>query len=328
MSSFGANSPNINTNHQWYVGVYGQDAWRATDRMTLNLGLRWDPYLGTVWERIKGNEEIGAMVIASSVPIVFSAGADIKAFTAMDEAGGRELLETTHGLLRSFERSSVVTIAAVNGLAFGGGCELAMACDVRIAADSATFGQPEINLGIIPGFGGTQRLPRLVGVGRALELLTTGRRVKADEAERTPAIWSLPGPTNRFIVIIDARREQRMNPRLREVEPIIEFIKDREVVQSGRNGVFAISELNLRLEDFVFALRTTARSAEQLKLAFDVLCVRGADRPMERYDATFALRQPLECGFPHHTGLGLGSGPPLKLFAGLRDEHFEAADRH
>jgi len=137
--------------------------------------------LRAVWEKVEASG-VRALVIASSNPLLFSAGADIKAFTAMDEAGGRDLLETAHGLLRGFERSSVVTIAAVNGLAFGGGCELAMACDVRIAAQSALFGQPEIKLGIIPGFGGTQRLPRLVGENKALEMNLAGDAVGAEEA--------------------------------------------------------------------------------------------------------------------------------------------------
>jgi enoyl-CoA hydratase/3-hydroxyacyl-CoA dehydrogenase len=137
--------------------------------------------LRAVWEKVE-TAGVRALVIASSNPLLFSAGADIKAFTAMDEAGGRELLEATHGLLRSFERSSIVTIAAVNGLAFGGGCELAMGCDVRIAAQSALFGQPEVKLGIIPGFGGTQRLPRLVGENKALEMNLVGDAIGAEEA--------------------------------------------------------------------------------------------------------------------------------------------------
>jgi enoyl-CoA hydratase / 3-hydroxyacyl-CoA dehydrogenase len=137
--------------------------------------------LRAVWEKVEASG-VRALVVASSNPLLFSAGADIKAFTAMDEAGGRELLETAHGLLRSFERSSVVTIAAVNGLAFGGGCELAMACDVRIAAQSALFGQPEVKLGIVPGFGGTQRLPRLVGENKALEMNLVGDAIGAEEA--------------------------------------------------------------------------------------------------------------------------------------------------
>jgi enoyl-CoA hydratase / 3-hydroxyacyl-CoA dehydrogenase len=137
--------------------------------------------LGAVWEKVEASG-VRALVIASANPLLFSAGADIKAFTAMDEAGGRELLETAHALLRGFERSSVVTIAAVNGLAFGGGCELAMACDVRIAAQSALFGQPEVKLGIIPGFGGTQRLPRLVGENKALEMNLVGDAIGAEEA--------------------------------------------------------------------------------------------------------------------------------------------------
>ena len=139
--------------------------------------------LGTVWEKVEGSDEIGAMVIASSIPVVFSAGADIKAFTQMDEAGGEEMIHSGHALLRDMGRSRVTTIAAVNSLAFGGGCEVAMACNFRIAAESAVFGQPEIKLGIIPGFGGTQRLPRLVGNEKALEMNLIGDAISSGEAE-------------------------------------------------------------------------------------------------------------------------------------------------
>jgi len=123
-----------------------------------------------------------AMVLASPNPALFCAGADIKAFTRFDEATGRAYLEQMHALLRRWETSPIVTIAAVNGLAVGGGNEIAMACDVRLAGASASFGQPEVNLGIIPGFGGTQRLPRLVGPAKALEMNTTGESIGADEA--------------------------------------------------------------------------------------------------------------------------------------------------
>ncbi len=137
--------------------------------------------LQKVWEQAKAS---GARVVifASSNPMLFCAGADIKAFTTMDEASGAELINGAHDLFREFGSGQIVTIAAVNGLAFGGGCELAMACDVRIAARSALFGQPEVKLGIIPGFGGTQRLPRLVGTNKALEMNLVGDPVLADEA--------------------------------------------------------------------------------------------------------------------------------------------------
>ena len=138
--------------------------------------------LREVWDAVNDGATVRALVIASANPMLFCAGADIKAFTRMDEAAGRALLDAAHDLFRSLEASPIVTIAAVNAVALGGGCELAMACDFRIAADAASFGQPEITLGIIPGFGGTQRLPRLIGEARALELNLLGDPVSGVEA--------------------------------------------------------------------------------------------------------------------------------------------------
>jgi enoyl-CoA hydratase/3-hydroxyacyl-CoA dehydrogenase len=141
--------------------------------------------LTALWDEVESREEIRATVVASSNFAVFCAGADIKGFTKMtDPAAGKELLDGGHALLRRMEQSSKVTVAAVNSLALGGGCELAMACDFRVAARSASFGQPEINLGIIPGFGGTQRLARLVGEAKALEMNLLGEPISATEAHR------------------------------------------------------------------------------------------------------------------------------------------------
>jgi enoyl-CoA hydratase/3-hydroxyacyl-CoA dehydrogenase len=139
--------------------------------------------LADLWREVDGKAR--ALVIASSNIFTFSAGADIKEFTQMKpDEEGREMIESGQALLRSMEGSRTVTIAAVNSLAFGGGCELAMACDFRLAAESASFGQPEINLGIMPGFGGTQRLPRIVGEAKALEMNLTGEPIDAWEALR------------------------------------------------------------------------------------------------------------------------------------------------
>ncbi len=154
-------------------------AWLANGQMN-SIAPQVIEDLGKVWSKVK-ETNVHALVIASSNPFLFSAGADIKAFTLMDE-GAEQLIHDAHALLREFGSAGIATIAAVNGLAFGGGCELAMACDVRIAARSAIFGQPEIKLGIIPGFGGTQRLPRLVGENKALEMNLVGDPILAEEA--------------------------------------------------------------------------------------------------------------------------------------------------
>lgn len=125
------------------------------------------------------SEPAGAVVLWGGEKI-FAAGADISEFGGPDEA--REIGRAFHTALDAVAAIPSMVIAAVTGYALGGGCELALACDYRIASEKAVFGQPEILLGIIPGGGGTQRLPRVVGVSRAKELMVTGRQVRADEA--------------------------------------------------------------------------------------------------------------------------------------------------
>ena len=121
-------------------------------------------------------------VVVWGGPKIFAAGADIGGFTGLGPAGGRALSASINDALLALENLPQITVSAVNGYALGGGMELAMATDFRVASDDAVFGQPEILLGIIPGGGGTQRLPRLVGVTRAKEIIYTGRHIPAGEA--------------------------------------------------------------------------------------------------------------------------------------------------
>ena len=126
----------------------------------------------------------GALIVSGAGEKSFISGADINELAVLDPRGAEDISRFGQRVLEVLERSPKPVIAAVNGYAFGGGCELALACHMRLASDNAVFGLPEVSLGIIPGYGGTQRLPRLVGTARALELMLSGRRVKADEAER------------------------------------------------------------------------------------------------------------------------------------------------
>ncbi|MBM3948790.1 MAG: hypothetical protein FJ312_06050 [SAR202 cluster bacterium] len=129
-----------------------------------------------------GNPEVRVIVLASALPKAFSAGADIQELVWLDEAKSVEFGALGHSVCDYIESLPKPVIAAVRGIAFGGGCEVAMACDLRIAGASASFALPEINLGIIPGWGGTQRLPRLVGKTAALEMVMTGTPVPASHA--------------------------------------------------------------------------------------------------------------------------------------------------
>ena len=128
-------------------------------------------------------DDVGA-VLLTGAGRAFVAGADIGELAGQSAMEGKARAERGQRTFRKFEISRKPTLAAVNGFALGGGCELAMACHIRLASDRAKFGQPEVKLGIVPGYGGTQRLPRLVGKGRALELLLTGEMIDAAEAYR------------------------------------------------------------------------------------------------------------------------------------------------
>ena len=126
----------------------------------------------------------GALIVTGAGDKAFISGADINELASLGPAAAEDISRFGQGVMELLEKSPKPVIAAVNGYAFGGGCELALACHMRLASENAVLGLPEVKLGIIPGYGGTQRLPRLVGPGRALELILSARNVKADEAER------------------------------------------------------------------------------------------------------------------------------------------------
>ena len=140
--------------------------------------------LGACCEQLAGDPGVGVVILTGAGEKAFVAGADINELASQTPIEGKQYGLAGQAVLNRIENLGKPVIAAVNGYALGGGCELAMACTLRIASVNARFGQPEVKLGIIPGYGGTQRLPRLVGTGRALQLLLTGEQIQADEALR------------------------------------------------------------------------------------------------------------------------------------------------
>ncbi len=138
--------------------------------------------LETCFNELRLDDAVRAVVVTGSGQKSFVAGADIKGLASLDVAGARANAQRGQQVFRAIEQFPKVVIAAVNGFALGGGCELALACHIRIASNNAKFGLPEVTLGIIPGYGGTQRLARITGKGRALELILTGDMIDAQRA--------------------------------------------------------------------------------------------------------------------------------------------------
>jgi len=156
--------------------------------------------LGRAVAALRDDEQVRVVIVTGAGEKSFVAGADIGELAVQTPASGREVARNGQRVFDAIERLGKPVIAAINGYALGGGCELAMACTLRIAADTAKFGQPEINLGLIPGYAGTQRLARLVGRGRALELLLSGDQISAQEAHRI-------GLVNRVVPAADLMRD-------------------------------------------------------------------------------------------------------------------------
>ncbi|HDP94729.1 MAG TPA: enoyl-CoA hydratase [Candidatus Aminicenantes bacterium] len=150
--------------------------------------------LESFFQHQQSNQSIRCVLLTGAGEKAFVAGADIRELAAMNQAAGSAHAKRSQRLMQTIQDSPFAVIAAINGFALGGGCELAMACDIRLAATSARLGQPEINLGLIPGFGGTQRLARLVGRGKAMRLILTGAMVSATEALRIGLVDEIHPP--------------------------------------------------------------------------------------------------------------------------------------
>lgn len=152
--------------------------------------------LNIVMDSVYTDENIKSVIITGAGNKAFVAGADITEFTAASDDQGGALAQKGQDVFFKIENCPKPVIAAVNGFALGGGCELAMACHFRVASTNARFGQPEVNLGLIPGYGGTQRLPMLIGKGKAIELILTGSMIGADEAKSLGLVNYVESPEN------------------------------------------------------------------------------------------------------------------------------------
>lgn len=167
--------------------------------------LNWDTMqeIYDAFKKSKDDPKVKGIILTGAGEKAFVAGADIKELAKKKPVDAKEFAYASQEILHFIEHFPKPVIAAVNGFCLGGGCELAMACHMRVASEKAKFGQPEVNLGIIPGNGGTQRLPRLVGKGRALEIILTGNMIEAEEAYRMGLVNNVAPPDK----LIDTAKE-------------------------------------------------------------------------------------------------------------------------
>jgi len=219
-------------------------ARNALDAETLRL-------LRLVADEAAGDATVRAVVITGAGDRAFSAGADIKSMSDMSASDARRWTELGHDVFRVLEHLPKPVIAALNGTAVGGGCELALACDLRVMAETAQLGQPEIKLGLIPGWGGTQRLPRLAGAALAKEMILTGRPIGADVALRAGLVNRVVPPDRVLPEALDLAAQFASLPPL-----AVAYAK--QALNVGR-GVDLPEALALEVNLFVHAFATEDR---------------------------------------------------------------------
>ncbi len=205
-----------------------------------------------------GDAGVAAVIITGSGPKAFVAGADINELATQAPIAGMEYSIYGQGVLSRVEALGKPVLAAINGFALGGGCELALACHIRIASENARLGLPEVTLGIIPGFGGTQRLPRLIGKGRALELILSGEMIPAQEAHRI-------GLVNRVVPEGQALAEAEKLARVMIARGPVAL---RLAVQSVNEGLEVPLESGLSQEAALFGLVVTTQDFKEGTAAF------------------------------------------------------------
>jgi enoyl-CoA hydratase len=200
--------------------------------------------IGACVASVRQEQSIRCLIITGAGDKAFVAGADISAMVSMSTIEGKAFSALGLGVLRSLEELPIPVIAAVNGFALGGGTELALACDLIIAADKARFGQPEINLGVIPGFGGTQRLARRIGLPRARELIYSGDMIDAETALRY-------GLANKVVPLVDLMTEAKTLAHKLATKPPIAIQQAKEAINAGIDMDLANG---CRFENEAFAL--------------------------------------------------------------------------
>ncbi len=211
------------------VTVNRPDKLNALNRETL-------AELEQAFLNLESDNDVYVIVVTGSGEKAFVAGADIAELNHLDMLGGKEFAEKGQKIFNRIENMKKPVIAAVNGLALGGGCELALACHIRIASENARFGQPEVNLGIIPGFGGTQRLTRLINSGRAMEYILTGKMMDSKEALRLGLVNSI-FPLSELITEAFALAEKIASKPAHAIRMAIEAVKKADQL-SLREGLY------------------------------------------------------------------------------------------